>query len=148
MHSQFLAIKSSRKSADLLENEINQKHGPESWEAITRLASFIDADRLTDLQLKCSDPGVHSMHVSSSSHTSVRELEAPDPIKLVMELMKLFNSRSGSEISSRSTLGAFLIDSSLGISRNSGMVALDSESWGSNAGARIRLLNPHSMRVL
>ena len=41
---------------DLLGRQCIQKHGPESWEAINRLASFIDADRLTDRQLKLSDP--------------------------------------------------------------------------------------------
>jgi hypothetical protein len=72
----------------------DQKHPPESWEAITRFASFTDADTLTNRQLKLSDPGMHSMHASSFSHNSVRDLEAPGPTKLIMELMKLFNWRS------------------------------------------------------
>lgn len=89
----------------------DQKHRPESWEAITRFASFTDADKLTDRQLKLSDPGKHSMHASSFSHSSVRNLEAPGPIKLAMEPMKLFNSRSGSEIGLWSIAAAFSIDS-------------------------------------
>jgi hypothetical protein len=96
---------------DLLGRQYTQKHRPESWEAITRLASFADADGLTDRQLKLSDPGRHSKHASSFSHSSVRGLKAPGPIKLVIESMKLFNSRSGSEIGSRPIAGAFSIDS-------------------------------------
>jgi hypothetical protein len=34
-----------------------QKYGPETCEAITRLASLTDANRLTDRQLKPSDSG-------------------------------------------------------------------------------------------
>jgi hypothetical protein len=49
--------------------------------------------------------------VSSSSHTSVKELEALGPINLVMETMKLFSSRSGSVRSLRPIAGVFSIDS-------------------------------------
>jgi hypothetical protein len=83
---------------------------PESCDAMTRLASFIDADTLTDRQLKSSDPGMHSIHASSSSQSSVRELEAPGPTKLVMEAMKLFNSRSGLEPHPRPLSGTLSID--------------------------------------
>jgi hypothetical protein len=88
-----------------------QKHDPERWEAITRPASLTDAERLTDRQLKLSDPGMHSIHASSFSHNSVRDLQALVPIKLVIELMKLFNSRSASEIRSWAIAGALSIDS-------------------------------------
>jgi hypothetical protein len=116
LRSRFLASKRLilnriHKSVDLHGHEINQKQGPQSWEANTRLASFIDADRLTDRQLKLSGPGVHSIHASSFSHSSVKDLETPGPIKLAMELMKLFNSRSGSETGLRSIAGPFSIDS-------------------------------------
>src|SRR5579859_1470197 len=124
-----------------------QENGPESCEAITRFASFSDADTLTDRQLKLSDPGMHSIHASSFSHSSVRDLEAPGPIKLAMELMKLFNSRSGSETGLRSMAGAFSIDSWLGISRNSDMALLDSGGRGSRTGASIQILNRHSGRA-
>ena len=125
----------------------DQNPPPESWEAITRFASFTDADTLTDRQLKLSDRGMHSMHASSFSHSSVKDLEAPGPIKLAMELMKLFNSRSGSETGLRSMAGAFSIDSSLGISRNSDMALLDSGGQGSRTGASIQILNRHSGRA-
>ena len=82
---------------DQLGHENTQKCVTECCEAITRLASFTAADTLTDRQLKLSVPGMHSIHASSSSQSSVRELEAPGPIKLVIELMKLFSSRSGTE---------------------------------------------------
>jgi hypothetical protein len=88
-----------------------QKHELESCEEINRLASFTDADTLTDRQLKVSDPGMHSIHASSRSHRSVRVPEAPGPIKLAMELMKLFNSRWGSETGLCSIRGAISIDS-------------------------------------
>ena len=91
--------------------ENHQKCVPESCEAITWVASFIDADTLTDRQLKLSVSGMHSIHASSSSQSSVREPEAPGPIKLVMESMKLFNSRSGTEADLlRPLSGAFSID--------------------------------------
>jgi hypothetical protein len=124
-----------------------QKLGPESWDAITPLASVTDADRLTDRQLKLSDPGMHSMRASSFSHSSVKDLEAPAPIKLAMELMKLFNSRSGSEIGLCSIAAAFSIDSSLGISCISDMALLDSGGRGSHTGASIQILNRHSERA-
>ena len=124
-----------------------QTHGPESCEAITRLASFIDADTLTDRQLKLFGSGMHSMHASSSSHRSVRVLEAPGPIKLAMELTKLFNSRSGSETRLWSIAGAISIDSSLGISCISDMALLDSGGRESHAGASIKILNRHSERA-
>ncbi len=124
-----------------------QKHGPESCEGVTRLASFTDADRLTDRQLKLSDPGTHSIHASSSSHRSVRALEPPGPIKLAMELTKLFNSRSGSETAVRSIAGAFSIHSSFEISRNSDMALLDFAGWESRTGASIQILNQHSERA-
>ncbi len=123
------------------------KHRPESCEAITRFASFTDADTLTDRQLKLSDPGMHSMHASSFSHISVKELEASGPIKLAMELMKLFNSRSGSDIRLWSNAADFSIDSWLWISRNSDMAVLDSGGRGSRTGASIQILNRHSERA-
>ena len=121
-----------------------QKYGPESCEAINRLASFTDADRLTDRQLKLSDPGMHPMYVSSSSHKSVRAVEAPGPIKFAMELTKLLNSRSGTERSLGSIAAPFSIDPSRGISRSSGLALLDSGGWGSRTGASIQILNPYS----
>ena len=87
-----------------------QNHGPESCEASTLLASFTDADTLTDRQLKPSDPGMHSIHASSSSQSSVKEWDAPGPISLVMESMKLFNSRCGTEVQSRPLSGTFSVD--------------------------------------
>jgi hypothetical protein len=88
-----------------------QKHGPESWEAITRLASFTDAETLTNRQLKLSGSGMHSIHASSFNHSSVRDVGTPGPIKLVMESMKAFSSRSGAETVSWPIAGAFSIDS-------------------------------------
>jgi hypothetical protein len=73
------------------------KQGLESCEAITRLASFTDAAKLTDRQLRLYGSGMQSIHASSSSHISVKDRVAPGPIKLAMELTKLCNSRSGSE---------------------------------------------------
>ena len=124
-----------------------QKHGPESCEAMTRLASFTDADTLTDRQLKLSDLGMHSMHAISSSHSSVKDLEASGPIKLAIESMKLFNSRSGSDIGFWSIAAAFSINSSLWISRNSDMAVLDSGGRGPGTGASIQILNRHSERA-
>jgi hypothetical protein len=121
-----------------------QKYGSESCEAINWFASFTDADTLTDRQLKLSDRGMHSMHASSFSQSSVKDLEAPGPIKLAIELMKLFNSRSGSDVRFRSSAAAFSIDSWLGIDRNSGMALLDSGDRESNTGASIRTSNRHS----
>jgi len=125
----------------------DQKPPPESWEAITRFASFTDADTLTDRQLKLSDRGMHSMHASSFSQSSVKDPEAPGAIKLAMELMKLFNSRSGSDIGLRSIAAAFSSDSCLWISRNSAMAVLDSGGRGSRTGASIQILNRHSERA-
>ena len=113
MHSQFLASTGPnlrRGHEDCIFIGNIQKHGPESCEAITRLASFTDAHKLTDRQLKLSDPGTHSMHASSSSQSSVRVKEAPGPIKLAIELMKLFNSRTGSETGLWSIAGAISIN--------------------------------------
>lgn len=56
--------------------QFSQNEGPESCEAITRLASFVDADTLTDLQLKLFVPGTHSIQASSSSQSSVSEIAA------------------------------------------------------------------------
>ncbi len=99
-----------RACFDPLGHENTQECVSVSCEAITRLASFIDADTLTDRQLKLSDSGMHSIHASSSSQSSVREPEAPGPTKLVMESMKLFNSRSGTDRCLRPLSGAFTID--------------------------------------
>jgi len=118
-----------------------QKNELESCEEITRLASFTDAETLTDRQLKLSDPGMHSILASSSSHRSVRVPEAPGPIRPVMELMKLFNSHSDSDIGFLSIATAFSIDFWLWITRNSDMALLDSGGRGSRAGASIQILN-------
>jgi hypothetical protein len=87
-----------------------QKHDPERWEASTWPASLTDAERLTDRQLKLSDPGMRSRHASSFSHNSVRDREALGPIKQVTELIKLFNSRSASEMGSWALAAVCSID--------------------------------------
>jgi hypothetical protein len=126
-----------------------QKQGPESWEAITRPASLTDADTLTDRQLKSSDPGMRScMHASSFSHSSVSDLDPPGPIRLVTALMKLFNSRSGSETGSPPTAAAVSTNPRFGISRNSDIVVLDSEDRGSRTGTSIQMLNRHGTHSL
>jgi hypothetical protein len=79
------------------------------------------------------------MHASSSSQTSVKDSEAPGPTKLVMELMKHLNARSGSETDSRPTPDAISIDLLLGINRNSDMTFLDSESRESRTGASFEI---------
>ena len=123
------------------------KYAPESREAITRLANLTDADRLTDRQLKPSDPGAHSMHASSPGHRSLRFLESPGPIKLALEFTKLFNPRSGSDTALRSVIGANSIDSWLGISRNADMALRDSGGQGSRTDASIQILNRHWQRA-
>ena len=123
------------------------KYAPESREAITRLANLTDADRLTDRQLKPSDPGAHSMHASSPGHRSLRLPEAPRTIKLAMEFTKLFNPRSGSETALRSVIGANSIDSWLEISRNADMALGDSGGRGSRTGPSIRILKRHWQRA-
>lgn len=100
----------TRGCFDLPAHEDTQKCVPESCEAITLLASFIDADTLTDRQLKFSDSEMHAIHATSSNQSSVREPEAPGPTKLVIELMKLFNSSSGTDRTPRPLSGTFKID--------------------------------------
>lgn len=124
-----------------------QKYRPETCEGITRLASLTDADRLTDRQLKLSDPGTHSMHARSPRHRPLRIPEAPGPIKLIVEFTKLFNPRSGSDTALRSVTGAISIDSWLGISRNADTALRDSGGRGSRTGASIQILNRHSQRA-
>jgi hypothetical protein len=94
------AFYGSRNSID------SEKRDALRCKSISRTASRPDAATLTNRQSGLAGSGMQSNDASSSSQISASSLWVPGPIRLETVLIKVSNSRSGTE--TRSSLAVFL----------------------------------------